>query len=400
MVSVEEALNLVLSHRRDFGTEETDLLQSTGRVLAQQVKADRDFPPYHRVTMDGIAINIAGAGKTLSFPIEKIQAAGQPAEQLEQAGNCIEVMTGAVLPGNTDAVIPYEDCEIEDGTARVRPGGFSALQNVHLQGKDARAGEVLLEAGKKITPSMTGVMAAVGLARVRVSRTPEIAVCSTGDELVPVTQTPEIHQIRRSNSYLLASALGTAGIQPGIFHLPDQPAAMKEQIASMKDNFDVLLFSGAVSKGKYDHLPGVLEELGMQKVFHRVAQKPGKPLLFGTFGNSGHPGASGLVFGFPGNPASTYICYRIFFQAWLDQCLGMVSGKQTASLAEDITFKPRLTRHLLVNLTQKQGVLTAVPLSSSGSGDLPALARADAIISLPPGREIFCKGEFFDITLL
>ncbi|GAA4306636.1 molybdopterin molybdotransferase MoeA [Compostibacter hankyongensis] len=395
MITVTQALSLVLENRIFPDTETVDLAEAGGRVLAAPVLADRDFPPYHRVTMDGIALRAAALEKTRSFPIENIQAAGMPASRLSNPLHCIEVMTGAVLPGNTDTVIPYEQCDRTAGVAVLKAGAaVSPFQYIHQQGTDAGRGDVLLEKDRKITSAMVGVMASAGMTRVSVYRLPAVAVCSTGDELIPPGAQPAPHQIRASNSRMLAAALQTEGIRAELFHLSDNKTEMKASLASLLENFQVILFSGAVSKGRYDHLPALLQEAGVKKIFHGVAQKPGKPFFFGTLGDRCH------LFGFPGNPVSTYTCYQLFFKPWLYRSLHCSSEKQVARLAEEFIFKPDLTCHLLVNLSHEQGMLTARPCRNSGSGDLTALARGDALMSLPAERSSFHAGEFFEVTML
>src|SRR4051794_22127709 len=187
MITVNEALALITTYARDFGVEEVPLLQSAKRILARDVIADRDFPPYHRVTMDGIAINTkAFDGGKRDFYIEAVQAAGAPLQVLRDEHNCIEVMTGAVLPDGTNAVIPYEDCIIKDGVAGIQSTAVKQYQNVHLQGNDSKTGTVLIQQNTTITPAHIGIMATVGLAKVPVYKLPVVAICSTGDELVDI----------------------------------------------------------------------------------------------------------------------------------------------------------------------------------------------------------------------
>lgn len=392
MISVTQALQIISQNTTPFLTEEVPLLQSTGRILAQVVMADRDFPPFHRATMDGIAINSQtfeeGARK---FVIEDIQPAGHPQKKLNNKSNCIEIMTGAMLPEGTDAVIRYEDILVENGTATVNLDRISPCQNVHLQGTDEKQGAVLVQPGVQITPAIIAAMATVGLANVKVYTLPRLAVCSTGDELVPVTQQPAPHQIRQSNSYMLLSALQQEGITATPYHLPDEPEAMTLQMQQMLQQYDVLLFSGAVSKGKFDYLPQVLQQLGMQTLFHSIAQKPGKPLLFGRFTNGP------VVFGFPGNPVSTWVCYQLYFKAWLYGSLSIAVPKVEAALSTTTIFKPALTQHLLIKLRHEDGRVLADPIDTSTSGDMVNLMKAHGFLSLPATEEVFAEGRVFEV---
>ena len=395
MISVAEAYRHILSHRTEFGTAEVPLLQSIGRILAAPVVADADFPAYHRVTMDGIAIDAAlfPSGQR-EFLIENMQAAGQPPTTLQNKSNCIEVMTGAVLPIGTNAIVPYEDCTISDGTATVKSASVTSFQNVHLQGSDSKAGDELLPAGIKITPGAIGMLASVGLGKVTVKKIPAVAVCSTGDELVAIHRQPLPYQIRRSNVYTIAAALAQQGIAASLHHLPDEPEAMKRQLTGIIKSHDAVLLSGAVSKGKKDFLPEVLQQLGMQTIFHRVAQKPGKPLLFGVFDDGP------VVFGFPGNPVSTLVCYQVYFRKWLDSCLNFSPAIQMAKLAADFTFAPNLSFHLPVELTMADGCLWANPCFGTNSGDAVSLSKAAGIITLPADGTNFKKGDVFELIVL
>jgi molybdopterin molybdotransferase len=394
MLSFEKALQRVLQHPFPLQIETVPLLQSVGRVLAQEVLADRDFPPFDRVTMDGIALQatVAQSGRTV-FLVDGLAPAGSPALTLKSSDHCLEVMTGAVLPLGTDAVVPYEQCRLENGVATILTDTVVLRQNIHAKGIDCSAGEVLLTKGTTLTPAHVGTMATVGLSQVAVYKLPTVAICSTGDELVDIDQTPLSHQIRRSNAYMLAAALGQENIQANLFHLPDQPEAMARELAQIIDSHDVLLCSGAVSKGKFDYLPQVIEEMGLQKVFHAVTQKPGKPLLFGTL-----PGNK-TIFGLPGNPVSTFVCYLLFFKPWLRASLQQSPTQLTAQLQEDVTFKPELTYHLPVNLSYQDGKVLASPVSTSGSGDLTSLLKATAFLTLPANKNNFATGEAYPVTL-
>jgi molybdopterin molybdotransferase len=393
MISVDQALEFVLAEQRDFGVEEVDLLQSVGRVLASDVFSDRDFPPFDRVTMDGIAVNTDHLinEQQQKLVIEAIQAAGSPQLSLGDALKCIEVMTGAMLPANTNAVVPYEQCEIKNGIATINPKAISALQNIHLKGSDCKEGNLLLTKYTKINPAVIGVLATIGLDKVPVLKQCKVAVCSTGDELLDITQLPLPHQIRRSNSYSLTAALLKENIDVTIDHLHDEEALMLAQVSHLKDEHDVLIFSGAVSKGKYDFLPGVLQQLGMRTQFHYVAQRPGKPFLFGIFERGQ------VVFAFPGNPVSTLVCYYLYFKPWLACCLKQLEIAKWAQLGEDVEFKPDLSYHLLVTLQNDGGIFTAIPLNSSGSGDLVSISKANGFITLPAGKDVYKKGGVFKV---
>lgn len=393
MMTVEQALESILAQKLPRKTETVALRHSLGRILADPVKADRDAPPFDRVSMDGIALQAQALELYSHFKIERTQAAGATQSILEDPTGCIEVMTGAILPANTDCVIPYEQIEIKEGFAyplsRTHPFG----QNIHRQGKDALQGDSLLPLGEPIVPTVAAVLASAGMEEIKVLKLPRMAICSTGDELVDIGEKPLPHQIRRSNTTMMEAALLEFGIRPDGYHLPDDQELMAKHLFTMVKDYDILLFSGAVSKGKYDFLPAVLEGLGMKKVVHGVAQRPGKPFLFGTFPDA-------LIFGFPGNPVSTFVCFHLYFKPWLKRHLGLPNGKVSAVLGSEIVFEKPLTYHLLVSLDIKEGRLIANPVANSGSGDLVHLAQADALLSLPPEKERFAAGEVYPLSMI
>ena len=411
MISVTEAKQFILQNTQDFGIEEIPFLESVGRILKEDILADRDFPPFNRVSMDGIAMNHRFLKHGIrDFKIEGIQPAGSKQEIMLHAGNCYEVMTGAVLPNNCDTVIRYEDVELNNGMATILVDKIKEGQNVHTQGKDRNAGDLLIHKNTVISSSEIGVIATVGKAMVKVAKLPKVMIISTGDELVGVEETPETHQIRRSNVFTLVSLLHTLNIPSQTAHLTDDKSILKEKIAAFLQEFDVLLFSGAVSKGKFDFLPEVLAELKVEKLFHKVTQRPGKPFWFGiadAFGINEHDRiASSLknnktvVFAFPGNPISTYVNCLVYFYEWYRKSAGLNYQPKTAVLAEGVVFKPNLTYFLQVKLYNEKGVLTAYPIKGNGSGDLASLVNADAFIELPKTENlVFKKGTVFPVMV-
>ena len=392
MITVEEAKHIILKNTQDFGIEEIPFLEAVGRVLKEDIVADRDFPPFNRVAMDGIAINHRFFEYGVrDFKTEGIQPAGTPQQTMENASNCYEVMTGACLPNNTDTVIRYEDVDINTLMATINIDEITEGQNIHVQGSDKTKEEVLIKKDTIISAAEIGVLATVGKAMVKVAKQPKVMIISTGDELVDTHETPLAHQIRRSNVYTLVSLLNDLKIPAETTHITDEKSVLKEKIASFLQEYDVLLFSGAVSKGKFDFLPEVLNELGVKKLFHRVSQRPGKPFWFGTTNNCN-------VFAFPGNPVSTFVNCLVYFYPWYKKSVGISSEEKTVILAKDITFKPNLSCFLQVKLTSENGQVYANPIQGNGSGDLASLVEADGFIKLPKTEEIeFKKGSVFPI---
>ena len=404
MISVEEAKSIVLNSIQDFGVEEIPFIKSVGRVLKETIVADRDFPPFNRVSMDGIAIDFnefssrLRSNRQLEFKVEGIQAAGSKQITLQNPENCIEVMTGAVLPNNANTVIRYEDLTIENGIATININSINDKQNVHQKGKDGKIGDVLIEGNTQISAAEIGVLATVGKSTVKVAKQPKVMIVSTGDELVGVNEIPLEHQIRRSNVFTLVSLLEKLNIPSETAHITDDKPILKAKIEAFLQEYDVLLFSGAVSKGKYDFLPEVFDELGVEKLFHKVAQRPGKPFFYGRLASSSKKDKKQtIVFGFPGNPISTFVNCLAYFYPWYYKSVGLEAEGETVILGEDISFKPNLVYFLQVKLESKNGNLVAFPVRGNGSGDLASLVKTDAFIQLPNDKVEFKKGEVYTI---
>ncbi|WP_369048052.1 molybdopterin molybdotransferase MoeA [Tenacibaculum sp. UWU-22] len=392
MISVKEARHIILQNIQDFGTETIPFVEATGRILKEDVVADRDFPPFNRVAMDGIAINYQFFKQGIrDFKIEGIQPAGSQQKTMVNIENCYEVMTGAVLPNNCDTVIRYEDVEISNNKATILIDKITKGQNIHIQGSDKAKGALLIPKNAVISAAEIGVIATVGKSKITVAKQPKVIVISTGDELVNVASVPAAHQIRRSNVHTLVSLLEQLKISCNNRHIVDNETILKNTIEQYLQHYDVLLFSGAVSKGKFDFLPKVLEELGVEKQFHKVAQRPGKPFWFGQTKNC-------KVFAFPGNPISTFVNCLAYFYPWYYQSVGLKRSEQTAILKEEVTFKPNLTCFLQVKLENENGSLLATPIQTNGSGDLASLVKADGFIELPQAEKIkFEKGTVYTV---
>lgn len=391
LISVKKALEIVLERSENFGTKEISFINAVGSVLKEDIVADRDFPPFNRVSMDGIAISSEAFNKgQREFRIEGIQAAGSPQLTLQNRSNCIEAMTGAMLPNNANVVIQYELLTIEKGIAKVNLKAVKEFQNIHKKGLDRRQGDILIKKDTVISPAEIGVLATVGKSTVMVASQPKVMIVSTGNELVEVSKTPAEHQIRRSNVYTLVSLLEKLGIKAETTHILDNKETLTGKIGSFLNDYDVLLFSGAVSKGKFDFIPEVLNSLGVKKLFHNVKQRPGKPFWFGKKDNK-------TIFAFPGNPVSTFVNCLKYFYPWVQKSIHVAETKRQAILTEDFYFKPELSYFLQVKLEQVEGKLFATPIAGRGSGDLANLADTDAFLELPDDRSNFTKGEVFPI---
>ena len=392
MLTPLEAENLIAENLPVFLREDCPLSAAHGRILREALKADRDLPPYDRVTMDGYALRTASLASGVStFRIEATQAAGMRALKLgDHKDACIEVMTGAVLPEGADAVVPYEETKREGvSISVVSSHPVSVGSAVHRRGGDRRAGEVVVPAGARLTGREIAVAAAVGAATVTVSAQPRIAVVASGDELVEVRSAVAPHQIRRSNDYALRAALiGGGYTHVERFHLRDVRHEIEERLKRIVGEFDVVLITGGVSKGKFDFLPDVLVAQGVKKIFHGVAQRPGKPMWFGISPRKVP------VFALPGNPASSYACLHRYVLPALAQASGSrAAAPQYAALAEAVTFKPALAYFLPVKLSSGAGAeLLAKPCPTNTSGDFTALVETDGFVELPAEQSDFPSG--------
>jgi molybdopterin molybdotransferase len=363
---------------------------ATNRVLRQAVVAERDQPPFDRVTMDGIAIAHSDyLDGRRSFPIQATQMAGEPARSLA-AGSCIEIMTGASLPDNADCIVPVERIRVADGVATLEDGYVAEpRQFIHARASDYAQGDELLSPGRRISPLDVAVIASAGLAEVDAAKSPVIRIVSTGDELVPPGEPIAAHQVRMSNGPAIVAMLGSHGYHDALHeHVVDKREALEDRIAVHLEAADVIVLSGGVSMGKADFVPEVLDRLGVRIVFHKVMQRPGKPMWFGMA-----PGDK-PVFALPGNPVSALVCCRQYVVPALEKASGMIDAlPEFAALAGDITFNPDLTCYQPVRLVSNAaGQVLAMPVRTNTSGDFAALSGTDGYVELPRERSLFPTG--------
>jgi molybdopterin molybdotransferase len=390
-IKYSEALKILEENKTFFSTISAPINESGGRYLAEDLIADRDFPPYHRVTMDGIAIRhrTFENGATF-FKIQEVAPAGSIQKTLADVNDCIEVMTGAILPKKTDTVIRYEDLDIKDGLVQIKSKLVTKRQNVHFKGIDITENTVIKKLGELISSAEINVAAATGMKNILVRESPKVVIISTGDELVDVHEKPLEHQIRRSNVYGIKNTFKEWGIPADLKNLYDNKKVMETIISSFLVNYDILVITGGVSKGKFDFLPDVLNNLGVVKHFHKIQQRPGKPFWFGTKGKNTH------VFALPGNPVSSFVCLYAYIRYWLQKSLNIVDEPIYAILSEDITFKPDLILFIEVKINSKSnGTLSAEPIFGNGSGDFINLVHTDGFLILPQEKNIFKKGETY-----
>lgn len=392
MISVQQAEDIIFSQIRNFGTEEIFYENASGRILAEDILADRDLPPFDRPTVDGIAISFKSYERGIrDFTIKAVQAAGESPLSIDDENECIEIMTGAALHSSVDTVIRYEDILINNNVASINID-IKKGQNIHLKGTDKKSGEILVKASQIITPSILGIAASVGKTFITVKKLPRVAIISTGDEMVPPEHTPAPFQLRRSNGITIQSVLKKYKIDADWLHWNDNFELIKKELSQCIDSYDILLMSGGVSMGKFDYLPKACEELGIKKLFHKIKQRPGKPFWFGKSQNGK------LVFAFPGNPVSVFMCLHRYFIPWLEKSLGIPENPQYTVLQNDIDFPFSLQYFAQVKLSMNpSGQLIAESVNTNGSGDFSHLAETDAFIELPLEKTVFKKGEVYKI---
>jgi molybdopterin molybdotransferase len=392
MLTPAEAERLVLENTPPMPREDCPLARAHGRFLRDAIVADRDLPPYDRVMLDGYALRSSSvAAGTETFRVEAVQAAGVRPLSLSPARDaCVEVMTGAVLPAGADCVVPYEDTTRSGAAVLIGAGArFPEGHAIHRKGSDHHAGQVVIPEGVRITGREIAVAASCGRAVLPVSQSPKIAVIATGDELVEVDAVVAPHQVRRSNDYAIRAALAAAGF-PRVerFHLHDMRHEIEHMLWHIIAEFDVVILTGGVSKGKFDFLPEELDRLGVHKLFQGVAQRPGKPFWFGLSARNTP------VFALPGNPVSAYTCLHRYIIPALEKSGGVApSAPRPVALAEPFTFKSALACLLPVRLLSGPGAqLLAAPAPGNTSGDFAGLVGTDGFVELPPGPASFPAG--------
>ena len=369
MINPNEALNLIQGLIVPQNVQKIAIQDALGLILAEDLRADRDFPPFNRAMMDGIAIKNTAFKK---WPIQDIAFAGQSQKQLGHSNAAIEIMTGAPVPIDCSSIIKIEDIVFVDiagekwaeyvGKDLLNPGQF-----VHAQASDCKQNDPILSSGTKIGPVEIAIAATIGKSELSVFKKPAIAIFSTGDEIVGIHEKPQAHQIRSSNSVMLESVLKSHGFSTTVAHMKDEKSVVAKSLESALEKHEILLLSGGVSAGKKDFIPEVLAELGFKPLFHKISQKPGKPLYVGNRADGK------LVFAFPGNPISTLTCFWIYFLPWL---LGNKLIQSTIPVVNLPASNPKLDQWLPVKIKGGQ----AETLKNNGSGDLFHWKFADGLV--------------------
>ncbi|MBK6338629.1 MAG: molybdopterin molybdotransferase MoeA [Bacteroidetes bacterium] len=393
MQSIENALELILSNKQNFGTETISIHDCLDRVLAEDIYADRDYPPFNRATMDGYAIisQDINIGKNNLLKITDTIHAGEEKQFALESGNCIKIMTGAPVPKRANAVIRIEDTHINGNEIHFNVKQLKENQNIAIQGEDARKGDLLIKKGTKLNPNSISLLAVTGHAKLEVYKLPIIAIVSTGNEIVAVESVIQPHQIRDSNVHTLKNSLLNyciSAIQTAL--IVDDKIALKNTISELL-NTDIIIISGGVSKGDADYVPEILKHLGVIEIFHRVSIKPGNPLWFGKMPNGG------VVFGLPGNPISVQVGYKVFIESFIRKCFDMEPIEPLfLPLLGEKSKKSNFTEYFPCKLTHENKKSGLAINKMNTSGDISTTNNSDGIAIHPSEKQTIEKGEFVE----
>ena len=393
MQSIENALELILSNKQNFGTETISIHDCLDRVLAEDIFADRDYPPFNRATMDGYAIisQDINIGKNNLLKITDTIHAGEAKQFALESGNCIKIMTGAPVPKRANAVIRIEDTHINGNEIHFNVKQLKENQNIAIQGEDARKGDLLIKKGTKLNPNSISLLAVTGHAKLEVYKLPIIAIVSTGNEIVAVESVIQPHQIRDSNVHTLKNSLLNyciSAIQTAL--IVDDKIVLKNTLSELLDT-DIIIISGGVSKGDADYVPEILKHLGVIEIFHRVSIKPGNPLWFGKMPNGG------VVFGLPGNPISVQVGYKVFIESFIRKCFDMEPIEPLfLPLLGEKSKKSNFTEYFPCKLTHENKKSGLAINKMNTSGDISTTNNSDGIAIHPSEKQTIEKGEFVE----
>ncbi len=393
MITVQTAQSILSNIRMPWGKEHISIAEATGRYLAEEVRADRDYPPFDRAMMDGFAIRFSDWQKgQRTFSYSHQQWAGSPIIDLPQEESC-EITTGASVPAGFDVVIPIETVDVgDDGTFTCSEiEKLKSGWNIQKQGVEYIQHDVVIKKDTFISAAVVAVLASCGITMPLVYLRPSVAIISTGDELVPMNESPLPHQIRTSNAHALYSLVRPLTSSIHIFHLNDEPKQIEKWMTEHAMAFDILLFSGGVSKGGKDYLPELWKEWGFHSLFHGILQKPGKPMWLGQRDNT-------ILFGFPGNPVSTLTCAVAYLLPWIKHQWSNHSDSQYIQLQDTIRAHDTLDLWVPVVLENNQ----FKTLNYLGSGDLIGFSALNGIIHVPSNKVINNKNQeyrFYPITI-
>jgi molybdopterin molybdotransferase len=395
-IRLEEAQKLILEAISSPEAELVPLENSVGRILLQPLIADRDYPPFNRSAMDGFAIDSAFYKRDKLYSIKSEIFAGTQVEVELSENECVRIMTGAPVPAACNAVIRIEDASLIDPThTSFTLDAIRPWQHIARQGEDVQKGEVALSPNCKIGSGEIAIAASLGYSQLHVARKPTVSIVTTGDEIVEVTASPKTHQIRNSNVWTLYTLLAALGIIPeSSKHISDSKESLSVAFQSALEQSDVLVVSGGVSAGQADYVPEVLTQLGVEKLFHKVQIKPGKPIWVGKTSEGK------MVFALPGNPVSVQVCFKLFVEPWLKAFQGLPPVlAESVLLSDSRTKRNELDEFIMVVRDfENPGHVSLKPFN--GSGDITATSGIYGLIRHPAGVTEISKGSRVEFILL
>ncbi len=388
VIQFDEAFRIAMDNARPVEAERVPFTESCGRVLAEDVAADMDMPPFNKSAMDGYACRRGDLGDELT--VLEMVAAGQPPTRPVGPGQCTKIMTGAEVPEGADCVIMVEFTE-GTGERRIRFTGEDTQVNICRRGEDLKSGQVVLHRGTLIAPEHVAVLATVGCTEPRVARRVRLGIISTGDEIVEPSVRPARSQIRNSNGYQLLAQAKRMRVAPTYYGIAaDERGSLDGLIDRALEECDVVMLSGGVSMGEFDLVPEALRKNGVKILYDKVATKPGRPTTFGV-----SPRA--LVFGLPGNPVSTFVLFEVLVKPVLYRMMGHEFRPREFRARLEKTVRQRKMRRvnwIPVVLTAEAGVL---PVEYHGSAHSGALCGADGLIRIPSGSAEIAAGTEVDV---
>lgn len=382
-----EAQQILLKDARSFGKETVKLEQAFGRVICEKIIADRDYPPFNRAAMDGYALRMEDFEKGMrSFAVNETIFAGQTASTNLSPGQCYKIMTGASTPHDANLIIRREDTREQNGSVTILADSAKPMQNIAQRGEDLHHGDIIIDKNIIASPAVISLLAAIGRQSVAVEKLPKVAIITTGDEVIPIDQSVSDVQIRNSNAWLLKSLLHKKGIQPfSEVHVADEPKALQNAFKNALQA-DIIISCGGVSAGDADFVPGAMEATGVEKLFHKLMIRPGKPIWAGKT-NDGK-----MVFALPGNPLSCMVTFSLFVNPFLNACYGLPSPvTMMMRMKEGRNKKTNLDEFFPVKIMPGTDELQPVPFS--GSGDIRAAVFADGIARHPREKSEIQAGE-------
>lgn len=391
MISVDEALSIVQNTAEPLPPQTIAVEEALNYILAQDIIADRPFPPYNRVSMDGYAVKSADFTHSVAkLKIANKIGAGEDFKGELKAGEAIKIMTGASCPKGADAVVKIENSEIDSDFVKLTEPEIKPGLNLAMKGEDTPAGKILLKKGTRLTAACIAVCASTGNAKVQVYRKPTLRVISTGTEIVSSDQSPLDHQIRDCNSYTVRSLSSAMGVKAEFMGIGKDDKAILSKLIKKGLEADILVLSGGVSMGDFDYIPGLLAEAGVEKLIHKISIRPGKPVWFGKTDNGTY------VFGLPGNPVSVQVTFKLFAETLIKKLCGYSSPEPyflMMPLSETIYNNNEREYFIPARLDIKEGKTVITPVQIKGSGDFSNLAQSQGLIRCPIDTKLIEAGS-------